>query len=215
MSPPIQMCDALASNIPQELVTLLANCMTHARRQFVDVVEVFPEQSIYVIEQFAQVYRHDSIAKEQDMSPRQRLLFHQKESKPIMDNLKKWFEQQFDDKNIEPNSSFGKAINYMTRHWQELTLFLRVEGAPLDNNILERSLKIAIMNRKNAYFYKTLNGAKTGDIFMSIIQTCRLENVNALDYLIQLQKHTKQVNDHPHKWMPWNYQITMTQENLT
>ena len=73
----------------------------------------------------------------------------------------------------------------------------------------------AIMNRKNAYFYKTLNGAKTGDIFMSIIQTCRLENVNALDYLIQLQKHTKQVNDHPHKWMPWNYQITMTQENLT
>jgi hypothetical protein len=59
------------------------------------------------------------------------------------------------------------------------------------------------------------NGAKTGDIFMSIIQTCRLENVNALDYLIQLQKHTKQVNDHPHKWMPWNYQITMTQENLT
>lgn len=215
LSPPIQMCDALASNLSQELATILANCLTHARRQFVDVVEVFPEQSIYVIEQFAQVYKHDSIAKEQDMTPRQRLLFHQKESQPIMDNLKKWFKQQFDEKNIEPNSSFGKAIKYMTRHWQELTLFLRVAGAPLDNNILERSLKIAIMNRKNAYFYKTLNGAKTGDIFMSIIQTCRLENVNALDYLIQLQKHTKQVNAHPHKWMPWNYQNTMTQENLT
>jgi len=214
LSPPIQMCDALSRNTPDELATILANCMSHARRQFVDLLETFPEQSIYVIEQLAEVYKNDSISKMQNMTPRQRLLFHQKKSKPVMDELENWFDEQFDEKKIEPNSSLGNAIKYMKRHWHELTLFLRVEEAPLDNNILEQSLKIVIMNRKNAYFYKTLNGAKTGDIFMSIIQTCRLENVNVFEYLTQLQKYIEHVNGNPSRWLPWNYKNTMIQENL-
>ena len=55
---------------------------------------------------------------------------------------------------INGNSGYSQ-ITYMLRHWQALTLFLRVAGAPLDNNICERALKMAIRHRKNSLFYRT------------------------------------------------------------
>ena len=57
------------------------------------------------------------------------------------------------------------------------------QGAPLDNNLVERALKKAILHRKNLLFYKTLNGAEVGDLYMSLIHTCELNAVNPLDYL--------------------------------
>src|SRR5881396_1953620 len=90
---------------------------------------------------------------------------------------------------VEPNSGLGQAITYMRRHWEKLTLFLRQAGAPLDNNLCERALKKAILHRKNALFYKTRNGARVGDLFMSLIYTCQLNEANPFDYLTQLQRH--------------------------
>ena len=83
-------------------------------------------------------------------------------------------------------------------------------GAPLDNNICERALKQAILHRKNALFYKTLNGAAVGDLFMSFIHTCRLRKVNALHYLTELQRHAEQAALEPNLWMPWNYKEQLT-----
>ena len=74
----------------------------------------------------------------------ERLQYHQEHSKPIMDELHDYLENQLESKQVEPNDSLGKAIKYMIKHWYELTQFLRVAGAPLDNNILERALKIPI-----------------------------------------------------------------------
>ncbi len=68
----------------------------------------------------------------------------------------------FDLKLVEENNSLGKAIRYTLKHWEPLTHFLKTEGAPLDNNILEASLKVPIRIRKNAMFYKTEHGAFKG-----------------------------------------------------
>ena len=84
-------------------------------------------------------------------------------------------------------------------------LRLRQAGAPLDNNVCERSLKKAILHRKNALFYKTENGARVGDLFMSLIYTCQLNDANPFDYLTELQQHTDQLAASPQLWMPWNY----------
>ena len=69
-----------------------------------------------------------------------------------MEGLRQWMENQFAEHKTEPNSGLGKAISYLLRHWTKLTLFLRQKGAPLDNNIVERALKKAILHRKNAEF---------------------------------------------------------------
>ena len=94
-------------------------------------------------------------------------------------------------------------------HWRPLTLFLRVAGAPLDNNICERALKKAILHRKGSLFYKTQNGAHVGDLFMSLIHSCQLSGTDPFDDLTELQRHAKELAHNPQDWMPWNYEETL------
>ena len=177
---PLHMCDALSRNVSKEFETILCNCLCHGRRQVVDVVDNFPEQCRKIIEILAEVYRVDALAKEQRLSDTQRLLLHQTQSKPVMDELHQWMREQFDQKHVEPNSGLGQAINYLLRHWEPLTRFLSVPGAPLDNNIAERALKMAILHRKNSLAFMTLRGARVGDLFMSLIHTCELNERQSL-----------------------------------
>lgn len=211
--PPIQMCDALSRNQPKAFQTILANCMSHARRGFADVAAIWPEECRYVIETLGEVYHNDEIAQERNLSPAERLTFHQAESGPLMEQLELWLKEQFDQRKVEPNSSLGKAILYMQNHWGPLTLFLRVEGAPLHNNLCEQALKRAILHRKNALFFKTQQGAQVGDAFMSLIQTCNLARANPFQYLTALLLHHEAVREHPDLWMPWNYKEQIPQEN--
>jgi transposase len=126
-----------------------------------------------------------------------------------MKGLHEWMEAQLAEHKTEPNSGLGKAISYLLNHWTKLTLFLRQAGAPIDNNIVERALKKAILNRKNAVFYKTLNGARVGDLFMSLIHTCELNGANPFDDLTELQRHSEELKWRPSEWMPWNYRDTL------
>jgi transposase len=205
LPPPMQMCDALSRNLPGDLKTIVANCLSHARRNFYELTEVFPVQTLHVLECLKTVYQIDRRAKQQALSPQDRLRLHQEQSRPVMEDLQKWLQQQFDERRVEPNSSLGKAIKYMLKHWEKLTLFLRVPGAPLDNNICERALKMSIKHRKNSLFYKTQRGAQTGDIYMSLIHTCQQAQADPFDYLTQLQRHHARVIESPADWLPWNY----------
>jgi transposase len=211
---PIQMCDGLSRNIPTELETILANCLAHGRRNFVELYDRFNSECRYVIDALKVVYHNDKLAREKGMSADERLAFHQAHSQATLDNLKQWMDRQFHEKLVEPNSALGEAINYMLRRWDALTLFLRKAGAPLDNNVCERALKKAIQHRKNSLFYKSRNGARVGDIYMSLIYTCELNQANALDYLNQLQLNASNVAEHPERWMPWNYRDHLAAPDL-
>lgn len=205
LRPPIQMCDALSRNLPKELKTILANCLAHGRRRFVEVAENFPEECRYVLKLLEKVYKNDAAAKKLGLSDTARLGFHQDHSGPLMEKLLVWMQAQFAKHKVEPNSSLGEAIGYMLKHWEALTLFLRKAGAPLDNNIVERALKKAILHRKNSLFYKTDNGARAGDLYMSLIHTCELNGADPFDYLTRLQRNAKAVRARPGQWLPWNY----------
>ena len=212
LSTPIQMCDGLSRNLPQELETILANCIAHARRKFVDIYDRFEEECRYVLECFRVVYHNDKIAREKKMPPEKRLRHHRIKSEQTMQRLQRWLTRQFDEKRVEPNSALGEAINYLLKRWDALTLFLRVPGAPLDNNIAENALKRAIIHRKNSLFYRTQRGASVGDMFMSMIYTCELNSTNPFDYLNQLQRHADEVAAQPNQWLPWNYVETINGE---
>ena len=175
-----------------------------------DVAANFPEECRYVLETLGKVYLIDAETRQRKLSQESRLLFHQEQSAPLMDGLRQWMEAQFTDHKTEPNSGLGKAISYLQRHWTKLTLFLRKPGAPLDNNIAERMLKKAILHRKNALFYKTMNGARVADLFMSLIHTCELNKVNPFDYLTELLRHPAELTVSPAEWMPWNYRRDAT-----
>jgi hypothetical protein len=209
LPPPIQMCDALSANTAGELDTILANCMAHGRRKFVGVADNFPAECRRVLETLREVYKNDAFAKKNEMSAAERLHFHQTESGPLMTGLETWMKGELTERRVEPNSGLGEAIRYMLKHWSELTLFLRKPGAPLDNNVCERALKKAILHRKNALFYKTLNGAHVGDVFMSLIHSAELNGAGPFDYLVALLRHHEEVEEAPADWMPWNYAATL------
>jgi len=206
--PPIQMCDASLTNIPGEFQTILCNCLTHGRRQFVEEEWNFPDECQYVIKILGKVYKHDKDTKEQNMSQDQRLQYHQEKSGPLIEKLNDWLTSQIEQNLVEPNSGLGQAISYMLNHWPKLTRFLSVPGAPLDNNVCEQALKRAILHRKNSLFYKNMHGAYIGDIFMSLIHTCNIMNINPFNYLVAIQKYSSEVFRNPSRWMPWNFMKT-------
>ena len=152
-------------------------------------------------------------AKNRQFSEHERLTYHQTHSAPLLERLKEWAQRQFDENLVEPNSSLGSALKYLNKHWTKLTLFLRHPGAPLDNNLCERVLKKAILHRKNSLFFKTINGARVGDVFMSIIHTCELNKVSPFEYLVAVLKHCTEVARSPADWMPWTYRKSLTQLN--
>jgi transposase len=209
LPPPIQMCDALSRNVPKGLAVILGNCLVHCRRNYVEVAANFPAECKYVLETLGEVYGHDEEAHRQGMTSDERLAYHQARSSPPMERLRQWGQQQLHERKVEANSGLGQAITYMLKHWEKLTLFLRQAGAPLDSNIVERALKKAILHRKNALFYKTRNGARVGDMFMSLIHTCESCGGNPFDYLTELQRNAAEVARDPGRWMPWNYRATL------
>ena len=213
LAAPIQMCDALAANSmgeAGELDTILAHCLTHARRRFVEVEGRFPEEVRHLLESLKVVYRNDARANQEGMDPPARWNFHQQESGPVVKDLETWLRDQIEERKVEPNSGLGQAITYMRKHWKELTLFLHQPGAPLDNTAAERVIKRAIMHRKNSLFYKTETGARTGDSFMSLIHTAELNGAQPFDYLVAIQRNRALVEENPEEWMPWNYGDTVT-----
>jgi hypothetical protein len=172
-------------------------------------MENFLQECRYVLESLGAVYGFDAETRERGLTPEERPRFYQTHSAPAMEALHQWMEIQFTEHKTEPNSGLGKAISYLLKHWTKLTLFLRQPDAPIDNNIVERALKKAIPNRKNALFYKTLNGAHVGDFFMSLIHTCELNGANPFDYLTELQRHFAELVTRAADWLPWNYRVTL------
>jgi transposase len=206
LAKPLVMSDALSSNeVADESMLIRCHCLAHGRRKFSDLEEVFPYECQVVLEVIRQVFDHEEQAREDQLSPEARLAYHQAQSQPLMDELKRWLDTQIDDHLVEPNSALGKAIGYMKSHWGTLTRFLSVPGAPLDNNLAERALKLFIRQRKNSLFYKSPHSAYIASVLTSLIATCLYAGVNAVEYLVALQEHRGEVFADPAAWLPWAY----------
>ena len=213
--PLMTMTDASSQNIPKyvddDLMAkwLLCFCLVHGRRKFHELLGIYTQECKFVLDIFSEVYRHERHCKRQKLNAEERLLYHQKHSAPLLQSLYAWLNNQLLHRVVEENCSLGQAIRYMLRHWQALTQFLRVAGAPIDNSLCEQAIKVAIRYRRNSLFYKTLKGAQVGDCLMSLIHTAAKNKANIFDYLNALQRHAIAVKTDPEEWLPWNYEDTL------
>lgn len=206
---PIQMSDGLNRNHAAGVPVLRASCNAHSRRRYVELIDKFPEECGTALELFKEVYRAEAQCRVRGLDPQQRLEHHQRHSAPAMEKLRAWANDQIEGKHVEPNSTLGQAMRYMIKRWEQLTLFLRIPGAPIDNNSVERILKRAILHRKNSLFYKTPTGASVGDLYMSLIATCTQNKADPFDYLTATEIHAAEVARDPAAWMPWNYRVAL------
>jgi len=209
LSPLIKMSDALNANNPsiKKDQVINSNCNVHALRKFTEIEDFFPQAAREVIDRFKAVFENERLVKADNLTDDERLVYHQKHSEPKMLEIKTFVEQQLNDKAAEPRSSLYKAYQYLINHWEKLTQFLITPGAPLDNNIVERSLKWMIQVRNNSHFFATEHGAYVGSMLMSLIATCSFAKINPIDYLVALQNHRSALFQQPEKWLPWNYHL--------
>ena len=217
MVQPLVMSDALASNTAptHEAVVIRCHCLVHAQRKFHEVRDAFPAECQHVLEVLSQVFEHEAQAREWALPPAARLAYHQVYSGPLLAQLKTWLKHQETERLVEPNRSLGKASAYLLGHWDTLTRFLHVPGAPLDNNTAERALKLMIRQRKNSLFYATEHSAYVASLLTSLIATCVQAGVNAWEYLVALQEQRAAVFAQPAAWLPWTYQATLAQAQAT
>lgn len=206
---PIHMADA--SSMAPRRDRIVAHCLAHARRYFIEIYPAFPEHCERVLSDLATVYQHDHAAR--DLDPTARLAYHQEHSRPLLNTLHGWIEEQFQERRIEPNSRLGKACAYVMNHWPGLVRFLEVPGVPLDNNQTERELKPAQRHRKNSLFFKNELGAAVGDVLLSVIRTCTINGHDPVRYLSTLAKHKARVRAGPQDWLPWNYEQQLSPLN--
>ncbi len=208
--PPMRMADALTANSKHTAQAVEAKCNNHAMRRFRSLLSTYPDEAKFVMNIYDQVYDHDEYCKAQQLDDQQRLAYHQQHSRPLMQALKEWVEYILSG-GAEPNSILAAECQYLSNHWAGLTLFLEIPGAPLDNNALEAILKYMIMYRKNSQCFKTAYSAEYGSRLVSVIVTCLLNNVDAIDYLTELQRHEEEVWRDAPAWASWNYRHTLQQ----
>jgi transposase len=206
---PLVMSDALSSNNAKEAGLIRCHCLAHGRRKFSELAADFPTESAVVVDALKLVYDHDDEAREQQLSDQERLAYHQPYSGPVLTTLKTWLEQQTEQRLVEPNSSLGKAIAYLLDPWDTLTRVVKVAGAPLDNKVAERALKLCIRQRKNSLFYASEHSAYLASVLTSVIATCMQAGTNALEYLVAVQEHRYEVFTNPRAWLPGNYRAAL------
>jgi hypothetical protein len=174
------MSDSLGANHAHKIthINTLA-CLVHARRNFFELIQHEPEETRLPLKLISEVYAFES--KFSSLLPAERLLQHQRNSGPLMEQLLAFCQRGTYRRG--KNEEITKAFAYVVKHWDRLTGFLKFEGAPLDNNEAERTLKRAIRHRRNSLFYRTEHGAAVGDILMSLIATVIANGQNPVAYL--------------------------------
>jgi hypothetical protein len=129
--PPLQMSDALASNYPDPVKVVILLCWVHARRQFFEIKDFYPQECAPVLEAIRQLYKNEAEIQRLSLDDKARLNYHQQHSQPVLEEMKGWLIQQQEQRLIEPNSVLGKAVEYLKTHWHGLMGFCRHAGAPV------------------------------------------------------------------------------------
>jgi hypothetical protein len=206
LATPLAMSDALTSNgLTNDAAVIRCHCLAHGRRKCSDLADVFPQECPVGLQVLSQVFDHDEQARKEQLSPLARLASHQAQSHPLMDGLTRWLDPQLDEHLVEPTSALGKAMGYRQRHWVTLTRFLSVPGAPLDNKLAERALKLFIRQRTTSLFYTNTHSAYIASVLTRLIATCIDAGGNAGESLVALQAHRRAVCADPAAWLPWAY----------
>lgn len=165
------------NRLKRETSCVLCHCWAHARRNFYEIRQNHTEDCRAIILMIDELFDVEREAKTWDQL---RLLREQK-SRAIVSRIKQWL----DDKNLKyllSDDEMGKSIRYLLGNWQEFTEFLNDIRVPLSNNHAERSLRHSVLGRKNFYGSKTINGADVAADHYTIIETCKLVQLDPAAY---------------------------------
>lgn len=188
-------------------------CMAHSRRRFVDALKARkkgggpPEQALRF---FEQIYRIERLARNEKPDKGETQAdcirrFRQQHSVPILSALKEWLDAIAPK--VLPDSKLGDAVSYTLNQWEYLTRFTEDGRMPIDNNLLERDIRIFATGRKSWLFSDTVEGANASAVVYSLMLTCRACGVEPLAWLryVLSQLPQRAVNADITDLLPFNF----------
>jgi transposase len=203
----IVQCDGYAAyktiaNAACDEAITLAFCWAHLRRRFFDIAQGGPAPiASEALERIAALYAIEKTIRGRSAGDRRAM--RQEKSRPLVLALKAWLEQQL--ARVSAKATIAEDIRYALNHWDGLTRFLDDGRIELDSNIVERSMRPIVLNRKNALFAGHDQGAENWACVASLIETCKLNGVDPQAYFTDVL--TKLVNLWPasriDELMPW------------
>jgi transposase len=177
----------------QDLVHAL--CWVHARRGFVKAQDVEPVRAQKALDFIAALYEQEEQIRGRGLEAEDKLRMRAEQSKPIVEALFAWLEQELVESALLPTNPFTKAAVYARQRRTGLEVFLADPDVPLDTNHLERALRVIPMGRKNWLFCWTELGAQQVGQIQSLLTTCVLHEIDPYTYLVDV---LQRIDRHPH-----------------
>jgi len=168
----------------------LAHCWAHVRRKLLEAADFSPELSehavrliddLFKIEREAPRAGPNTTVEEKQQALKLRRQLRQEKSKPVIKELLEWAIRH--DGAVLPKSKMGKAISYMLKLWEGLTLFLDDPRIHLDNNAAERALRGVVVGRKNHYGSRSKRGTEVAALFYTLFETAKLSGIDPRAYV--------------------------------
>ena len=170
-------------------ITLLC-CAAHARRYFLEAEKNDPERSKYAMDIFSQLYDIERNIK--NKTPDERLKIRQKEAVPIWADFGKWLQEN--EPLLNEQSAIHKAFAYTMKRFTRLAVYMEDPMLSNDNNPIESSIRPIALGRRNFMFSGSHEGAQRSAMFYSFMGTCKLHDVNPLEWLTDV---LEKINTHP------------------
>jgi transposase len=156
-------------------------CMAHARRYFEKALVTDKEPAQYFLTELQKLYAIERRLREQQSSPEQIVSSREQEAVPILAALKTWLTEQYTTNLVK--SPLTTAVGYALQRWDKLSNYTTESQLQIDNNLVENAMRPVALGRKNYLFAGSNEGGKLLALFYSLLETCKKQELNPLEYL--------------------------------
>lgn len=172
----------------------LAQCWVHTRRKFLDAEDLIPDKVKIALEYIRVLYEQEEWIRDKKLKDEKILQHRALHSRVIVEKFFDWLQVEAQAIALLPKDDYTTAVHYALKRKTELSLFLSHADLVLDTNHVERALRPIPVGRRNWLFCWTEAGAETIGILQSLLATCKMQNVNFYDYLVDV---LQRIDQHP------------------
>ena len=158
-------------------------CWAHARRRFFEAKKASKKRAGRVLKLIGKLYRIERVAREGSYSAEQRRAYREEHARPILEEIRQALDEYRAEPSYLPKSLLGQAVEYAVKLWKRLTRYVEHGEVEIDNNLVENSMRMVAVARKNFLFAGSEAGAEWAALFFSLLESCRRLEINPHEYL--------------------------------
>ena len=185
-------------------------CWAHARRKFIEAQKANAKHNKVGKADMAVNFIRKLYALEQqiaEQSAAEKYQARQQRARPILKKLRAWLDATIHS--TLPKGLLGKALAYLDKNWDKLTVYTEDGRLNIDNNPAENAIRPFVVGRKNWLFSATVQGAKASANLYGLIETAKANNLEPYRYLKDVFKQlpaAKSIED-IEALLPWEIRL--------